>query len=237
MQKLAEITVRRVASTNPAFDWLAAHDAICELDRLAGEIDRPPAITAVAALDAPIAAGGAVFHRLSWAASEWLHDYAWKRLDAVSPLLVSAWALAHSRNAAALRAAWGDAGATEASIRQWAAGLACPVEALPLVIEALTPAPPPFAEESSVKEAEKAPYGEILDDLVSEYGNTPDHWLFDEPLDRLMEMHGAIVRRKLVEMAAQRGVAFEAPKSQRAQRAHWCFMKAAKAFAEQYGSV
>lgn len=232
MHKIAEMTVRRAASANPAFDWIAAHDAICELDRLAGEILSPPALEAIAALDAPIAAGNAVFHRLSWAAAEWLNEYAWKRLTDCAPLLVSAWALAHSRDAAALRAAWGDPGKVEAMLRQWIAALSCPVEALPLVIEALTPA----QDESQDEDRTKTPYGEVLDDLVSEYGQPPDHWLFAEPLERMKEMHAAIVRRKMLDLAAARGLAIEPAKSKRSQSAHWRFVKASKEFAKTYGA-
>jgi hypothetical protein len=236
LHKLVELTVRRVLEKNPSFNWISAYQDVQDLNDLAWAIDHPPTMEKIAALDIPIRCGNVTLWRLSYAAVEWLTHCGEKWYEG-NPRMINlmwAWAMAHSRDPAAIRAAWTDPDTGMRIVGEWLLSTQCPVEALLEAVNALIPKP---ADESPEPGATPAECGEIIDTLISEYGGTADHWLFEVSGETLRDLWSRIEARKVSEMIARIGIPLNSIDKERKQRAHWRYSQAAKKFEAKWATT
>jgi len=219
----------------PACDLAEVLDSIFELQRLAdAETSRTPAeqLTAAAALDLPADVGGVKLWRLSMAACEWLAQVErdWFAADHRMMDMAVVWACSHAREPAAFKALGGRT-ATAFKVAFWARMQGAAWEALTATVKALlpkqsAPAAAPGVDPAPVDDDGGAYLGTVLDALLTNYGQTVDHWLWEVSQDVVSGLLARIAERNDDgETVGPRRIA-----------AHAEFVKAARAFDAKWGN-
>ena len=225
MHPLAQVTVRRIADQHPRFDWYAAFDRIQTLDTLARQIEAPPPAEAAALLDAPVMLGGVAFYRFSAAALE-LSSTVFSDWDGRLFDLGIAWASAHARDPAAVRALMAaDDRRARRTVLDWARGLSCSYDAVVAVLRSFSP-----KSDAETAKDDGADFGSVISALMQAYGQTAEYWTFcpiDEIKQRLADLATKAERERKA-MAKEAKVAMAPEPDSWGFRAQVRFNKAAR---------
>lgn len=203
MHPAAARVVRQAVAAGGKIDPIEHFADLTTLDRLAREQQCPSLDERLHVLDHPIAVGGALLYRLSWAAWEW-SERAMEWFDE-EPLceLVVPWAMAHARRKDELDRVSNKRLAARA-IRKWARSLDCSVEGLMAACKALLP--DTSATENADTPARQTDnslgYGPVLTRLVQECGQTFEYWMHEVPLEVVLAVDNALAQQDNAARAA-----------------------------------
>jgi hypothetical protein len=191
-QHLRELRDRGIAPSDDEIMWIVA---LCE------KVLRPDGGDRADLCGFPVRVGSSdIYLRpLTIGAAVWLHDRAeaWYGGDGGRHLYAIAWALAHGRDAAAMRAASLSRGEADRIITAWCAGLTCTLAELEAAIDRLMPA---NAGEPQNAENPDPDWPGIIADIESATGIETDHWLWDVSMAATVRAWIA-ARSRLVQMA------------------------------------
>jgi len=217
MQRLLEQTLRRAVERGAQFDLLRDFDAVAQLDALAADVSSGG--KAADPRDRTVRVGNVELRELSLGALAWLDEAAgwYRQPDRYADLCVC-YAMAHSRDPQRLPS---DLGSTNAAIDAWQRTVGATETELCAAAQSLLPAP--AAAPAAASKDEPAPLATILDLLLSEYGGTPDQWLWQESFERIEALIHAMAQRP------REGATVSAMNPMQA-RAFSAFTKAAREF-------
>lgn len=183
---------------DPIGDW----DALQDIARLADVVMQTDEDGAAAMVRPCVEIGGVLFHRMTIGAGCWLEKVApW--FDGQDKLfaLALAYAMAGARNPSVdLWPFADDRAKLVARLNEFKRHLGCTPGELMQGIKAFadeeTRAPMPGDESQVSAEAAKSGFGGLVDLLLSEYGGTPEQWLWHTPRATLNDLMGKIAARQ-----------------------------------------
>jgi hypothetical protein len=202
MHILAKRVVKSAIAAGAEIDPVEHFDAIARLDRLA-RAQEPGAAARIDLVDAPVRAGNASLRRLSWGALEWYETRARRWFSRPMLDLALAWAMAHGRRPAAIRAA-SDPERAARAVTRWAKQLTCSFEALLAAADSLLPEPKDEEPKAERPESEKqgaedgepplpgSACGPMLLRLMRETGMSEPDLLWRLPEDHLLALWEAV---------------------------------------------
>ena len=188
LTKLTRDAVARLQGETGHALCLDDYDDIAALDSVAQKIVDPDDSDELALLGFPVRVGPAWLYPMTLGNSLWLEQRAeaWFRGLPLYDDLALAFALAHGRTPFAL---WQltDRRSAMRAIKRWRRGLGCTYQEL---IRAVKRVLPPSDDEAVGPDdkANRTQYGPILALVCREYGNTPEHWMWDEPVTRVQAL-------------------------------------------------
>ena len=184
------------------FDVLTDWADLLDLSRLADVVTNAEETGSAAILRPCVEIGGVLFYRPTIGAGEWLAERAaWFDSDPAGNVLCMAYACAGAREPERLLWPHGaDKTRLDRTLKAWRKSLGCTPEELSkwlgeFLVEgradtALEPAP--GGEESAPV---KSGYGHFIDLLLSEYGGTPEQWIWHTPRETCLDLIAKIAER------------------------------------------
>jgi hypothetical protein len=181
-----------------------------------------------ALLDLPVIVGNTKLYRPSWMAMEWLSDCA-EKWFADNPKLMAmsaAWALAHSRDPDAFKAA-DNYRAAARNIKRWARRCDCSLAALVETVNSLMPEP----QKRTGPEPNKSM---LLMRLMQEFGQDEYYWLCSGPVEKVRAAFDLLEAQSMAAQNSVKGNAQARNPDHWEQQAFWRWRNAALAFRDKY---
>jgi hypothetical protein len=181
LSPLAKKALQRAKSDHGiAFDPVDDFEDILELHTLAEAVTNPTLTEDELSIITPHAyAGSLKICKPTIGAIHWYNTYAakWFADDVEASTLSLAYAIALGRHPDKMMEL-GDKGKARKAVFAWSAGLDCTYDELAAALATLSSESPEEREDDDARS-----YGPIISLLVSEYGQTPDYWLWETSYD------------------------------------------------------
>lgn len=192
-----------------SFDVLADWAELQDLHALAEIVIDAEARGDAATMRPCVEVGGLLFHRITIGAANWFHRVA-ELLGAdhgETYSLAFAYAFHGARDPVALLWPYADTRkALESRLKEWQRGLGCTPEELFTALAAFADeereVEMPGDEKREDEPAKKHGHGWLVDTLCSEYGGTPEQWIWHTPRAQISQMIREINARRRAEKGA-----------------------------------
>lgn len=192
-----------------AFDPVADWDELADLYTLADAVTESEARGDAATLRPCVEIGGVLFHRITIGAAHWFQRVAGFFGEDRGELygLAFAYTMAGSRDPVATLWPYGDSmDALKRRLKEWRAALGCTPEELFTAIGEFTAEeherPMPGDVDRGEVERKSTGHGWLVDVLCSEYGGTPEQWIWHTPRAQLSQLLAEINSRRRAEKGA-----------------------------------